>query len=931
MAVYGRTELIQRIARSQAPVTLIVGDSGIGKSTVLTGAQEASDDAIAPQPRTLPLAGGVLQRAFLEALGDAVAELAADQGSAAAIGERLVNAARKLAEDRAHGLAIALGKELLGVVKARLGPDVGDAVADYIRQLKTTGDESLAARISAAADPGVVSLLIAFCHEVGDLAHRRSVLLALDAGERLRGEDIRLLGEVSEALPDAVRIRVAMSTHTPAHQEKADQLRIEAVSIVQVPPLDEPAVGAWLGAEGLPRELALDVLRATSGYALHIGDLVQHLRAGGAIADVPLNRQFFDRTMEAWNALDRHAKAAVRRLCVFGAPLPAERTERMLELNPSERAQLEDDLLRSRIFSEEVNGRPWFHEQRRQVLLTQVLSNGERAEASADAVEELLALGQQTESFERVAELAGLVGNAVRLLAADEQLASAVALDEDELAIAGALLELIDAEDPAVLGDVLLVYARETFGGANLVDALQRLGKRGLVAIVEDADAGAVAVVPYWHKPLVMTALIGRCMNELGRMPVPSVARALFQSEILPRLGRFETGKLGLGWGSAAALAEEIPNLRQPTSGLVVVTSDLGANLLIRAAYAGRPMYGVFTFGSAELRDQAHQAVAGFSTEVLGEPLHVTTVLDHPLDPVPARRFLRAAERLTGENFFASTTLTLDAPLQQEEAMRRKAQALRLIRDRCGAEERLAAQLEQPTGLAWSRETTDEGEQLIEVEIRGGREGVEEVDLQPAYVPGNPFEAFRLGDELKLSPGERIARNTVHHSREPSRQDPVLEVISLLHQRSRAFNRAQKRSPEVGLEPASLAERLTSAARRTLEDARALAAIPLGDEHAELTAQKTYAVIQLNPAHVGSDSVVLYKSLPAPDGSEEVFVGINEVGQWPPTDMPFTQTMNEHFGLDLGEKDYVSSARLPFFLADALGFDFDGPLKIKLP
>src|SRR5215218_1692489 len=48
MVIYGREESVAALARSRAPVTLVTGDSGVGKSELLAAAQQAAEDALAP-------------------------------------------------------------------------------------------------------------------------------------------------------------------------------------------------------------------------------------------------------------------------------------------------------------------------------------------------------------------------------------------------------------------------------------------------------------------------------------------------------------------------------------------------------------------------------------------------------------------------------------------------------------------------------------------------------------------------------------------------------------------------------------------------------------------------------------------------------------------------------------------------------------------
>jgi hypothetical protein len=153
---------------------------------------------------------GVLQQALLQSLADAVALNVERRGLAAEAADRLFDAALRMARESGQELARVVGRELLALVRGRLGPEFGKAFGDYLQKLRESVDESLSARLSAALDPGVTGLVIGFAKEVTEAAGCE-VLLALDAGERLGRDGIHLLADLAGQLPDAVLIRTAIA------------------------------------------------------------------------------------------------------------------------------------------------------------------------------------------------------------------------------------------------------------------------------------------------------------------------------------------------------------------------------------------------------------------------------------------------------------------------------------------------------------------------------------------------------------------------------------------------------------------------------------------------------------------------------------------------------------------------------------------------
>jgi hypothetical protein len=693
MTIYGREDLVGMLARSTAPVTLLTGDSGVGKSTVLAAAQQTTQDALAPAPRRVPHSGGALQYALLQALSDAMSTYVEERGRARELVDHVVEVADRLTSEGAQELTKVAIRELLALVRGRLGDDAGKAVTAYLEQLSSTVDERLVARLGAAVDSGVAGLVLDLAAEICGFVGDQQIRLALDAGERLREEDVRLLADLSERLPEQLRLLLAFSTHTDAQQQRVEFL-VGSDSIVEqpVPGLDADSIARWLADEGLDPGAASEIARVTGGYGLHLGDLIAHLKQGGSIEDAPLNVAFAHRTNEAWQSLPVDVARYARALCVFADPLPYARLLAFFQVDATTWGAIEDRLWRARIFSVKVNGQRWFHEQRRQYLLHEVLSLDERAAASTRAAKELYALVHQDAAVERLVELAVVVAAATPLLQADDQLAAAMLLDRDELALAASLIEVIEPASsvPAVSGETLLDYARNTFGASgDLIEALRRLGQRGLVVVQE--RSGAATATTSWRSGLLAATIGGRAVRELGRLPVPAAASRVFELEVRPRLGAFSKVHYGLGDPSATALSKMVIELDRPSSpSLIGRRPNASSNLLVRGSYAGRGFYAAASFASDDERNAARERLNGLRGEILGQRFEVNFLMTHPADLVPSRRFLKAAERLTDRRLGTpvaswSASLDLDQPLAPEAALRRKAVARQTIRERSNA------------------------------------------------------------------------------------------------------------------------------------------------------------------------------------------------------------------------------------------------------
>jgi hypothetical protein len=840
-----------------------------------------------------------------------------ETGNASRIASVLADGARRLANDRGQELAKVIGRELLSLVRGRLGDNVGDALGAYISELKTALDEQLSSRITAAIDPGVVGLIIALAEEVCALAEGRPVLLALDSAERLQHEDAAILADLAETLPAGLRLRVALSTYDANQRKKANYLNAEttAVTMIEVPPIETGAIQEWLADAGIPSDDAGEVEKLTGGYGLHVGDLIDHLRRGGEMEQAPLNEQFAKRTREAWAALDPETAANARSISVFTDPLPADRLESFLSLDPFQRGEFEDRLAAARVFSVEVNGQRWFHEQRRRFIVDEILDAKQRAAASERAAFELWEMYGDGAEPPRLAELARLVAAAPGMSASDPGVATILGLDRDQLAVAATALELIDskAQHPAVSGDDLLTYAMTVFrADGDLVAALEALRDDGLLIVVE--KEGRTAVVPYGWSPMMGAVLSGRAEAELGRRPIPEVGSTALYLEILPRLGRFRKTFYGFGRPSFQGLGQEAIQLSNPADGLILVGGGHDPALLLRISHAGRPMNAVATFGSKGPRDEALQRLQGLRTTVLGEDLVVTDSLAFPSPLVPARRFVSALERVVPGNLGSTPRLMLDQPLDRTVELERRALTLKIIRALCSPSEAKAMRVEIPTGLAWY----SPGNGIVEVEVKGGREGFERIDATPELGWEHPFSLFRIARHLHLSVDEWIGSQHFRSSTQPTRKDPVVETVALLTKHAIEFNKVQGTYKTVPItDRDALSRMLFDAHKRQFDDAKALFDLPIGVDLLKPQPENLYVAVLPGARQTPMGSIVVWATMPTEEGQERVDVElIDDTGL---SRQP-VELMQETFSLDLTKAPRAGWGGPDTILSELLGY-----------
>ncbi len=727
----------------------------------------------------------------------------------------------RLIDGGAQALLRAIGREALAFVRGRLGEEVGAGIAEYANVLKQPVEDQLAVRLDNALDREAAAMVIRLAEEVRPRLSVPRMVIALDAGERLHEEDADVLTDLAGELPTGIRLRLAVATYDAAHQRTVERLRRagSAVSEVAVDGIGEEGIAAWLSQAGLSPDLAAQVRRATGGYALHVGDLIRHLRDGGEIGNQPLNQAFAERTEESWHQLDVEVAESARRLCVLIDPLPTRAIIDLLETTAAQWGETYERLRRAGIFSVEVNGLGWFHEQRRRYLSEMKLGEVERAQASMDAVSALHAHIEETGETARLGELAKLVADAPPLLEGNEQLLAATNLTLPQIAVCAALVELTEpgmVPGPVVEGDQLLRHARSVFGVDALVDAFQALAEGPLVNTFEQGRA--IAVIPAFHQPLVLAVIIGRAQTSLARAPVPGAAGTAFAALVRPRLEPFLACGYGIGTAPMSRLGDESMALRRRLGGGVAAVRDRAEpNLLICAAYGGRPFYAHVCFKANDERDAAAERLNGLEADVFDQSFTVTDVLTHPRAPIPAARFLRAASRLRGAGFKVShqglrVTRPPDPQLTTDQGLRRRAEVLRLIRNLASQTERYAMRLEQPAGFLFRKQD----DARIVAEVVGGRETVEQADELLDLNFQDPFWSYRIEENAELGEGERIGIVKYSMGRGPE-HDPVAEVLTDLAGHAVAFNNTQA---YVGMPLDSRLETMLDAAlKRELADA----------------------------------------------------------------------------------------------------------------
>lgn len=218
--LYGRDDLLATALASTAPVLVLFGDSGVGKSSLLRAVQRASSDTLAPEPVELGLGPAALQRGVGLAVADSLSELTESDPDVDALSVRLKGAARRLASALSGRLKDAAAEHVLDLLRAKYGEAAAVTAQELRSAVRGSAEDSLRARITAAGDTDALAALLAVASDVAALAGE-PVTLALDNVQNLSEDDRRRLAGAAGELPEGLRLRLSV---TSVGRESADLL-----------------------------------------------------------------------------------------------------------------------------------------------------------------------------------------------------------------------------------------------------------------------------------------------------------------------------------------------------------------------------------------------------------------------------------------------------------------------------------------------------------------------------------------------------------------------------------------------------------------------------------------------------------------------------------------------------------------------------------
>lgn len=795
MSLYGRDDDMRRLQVAEPGFLAVVGDSGVGKSSLLSEVARNSRDGWITAPVTnLRSAPGQLHSALITQLTAILDVHLADRSAVEATLEFLHGAAKRLGAVGGKELSRVVGAEILNLLKARLGPEFGESIGRMTSDILQTGDESLRARLASSSELGTVEIVLSFAEEIVELTGR-DLRLVLDRVERLSPGDKAIALDMAEMLPNHVQVIVGLNTARTENQNFRAQLAGIGAQIVEVLPLNLDTIRSWLRDANVNAPSPEVFLRVTSGYPLFMVEAISGARAGLRIENIQTAFAFQELMRTSWNQLSVHAKTAARKLAAFNESPPDDFIAQLLQVDQNAWSAVRDELVHRGIFIIDSDNVAWFHDRRRDLLWRTIMNSSDRNEAATSATAFLDSwLGAMDHiPLWAVTSLAEL-SRAEPVRSKYARIAKLTEASRDSMAVLFSLLELMEPDrengGKFVQTPLLLKYASDVIGvQRDGVDALQELEDAGFAYTSSNGSASVTtALIP---DKLTYAAILGRMTSEFGRWIIPSIASNLFQQHFQPLVSPFVAATYGVGSLSLTELAKAAHRAVEETRRDSPVHAE--ASLAVTARLGTRPFFAGIAFQTASDRDEAvARLTAASQVRIMEEPLQISSLHRLPTPKLRSHK-IKNVFNLLGLLDAEDSTPLVGAHFHLASAQLR-VDAMEAVRKILTETERAAADLVEARSLLV--ELSNAPSSMMEIRLSGALPRADLIEVPKGSL--NPFEdplfGFKLARDGLVLPGETIRGWSVMGYGRESRQSykPFSEVEEEVTKALEEYNKFQQ-------------------------------------------------------------------------------------------------------------------------------------------
>ncbi|MFE7674552.1 AAA family ATPase [Streptomyces albidoflavus] len=919
--LYGREKPLRALLDPTHSVVVVTGDSGVGKSAVLSACRDSAQEGhlASVNVTRLPHRTGGLQVSIFNQLILITTQLVDEQTSVAQFAQKVTNRARAAIGPRRKDFALAVAKELLTAVKERVGSDTGQALGEFFASVSADNSETMLEKLHTQVDADALQALVDIADEVASLSETSPVYLFFENAQNLSGEDLRQLADLPAMLSERVVLRLEHKDSTDDHRRRIRLLISAGITEVALRGLSEEVVQFWCQTRRIPESLHKRIHQSTNGYPLFVDDAINQVAANRRLGKISPAENFRASTVDSLNDLDPESAAAARRLSAFIDPPQQEHIADILGegMTLTRWEGVQARLERARIFATSADGTPWFHEMRRQCIW-ESLSPSLRREVADRAVSFITDSFEETHDPELLINLA-LVASDSSEVRNDPRALHMAGATLDEVALLSALLEIAEGDSrspnpkvPTALGDAVFDYCRLAFmAEVDALGALENLNSADVIFVATDDNASAL--IPRLSRLAFMLSL-GRAGMELPRFPIPAIASTIFETAFSPRLLDFVTCSYGIGNPRLRKVVEDGVKSHRSQTQQQFSGRSVHA-VFLRASIEQQPFYAYSTFSDAESAARSVSDLRGAAGRHWGVNVDIDWLLQLPTGRIRDRRFMNALERIE---------FTPRRDLSFVDEVKKKADLLRYVRASCSGIERAVLDLEETTSYF----VLEKGRDVMVVEVNGGGDGVKKLDglIPDDYRFEGPYRWATLRKMLNLGIGETTGRVTFGTAGTANYETE--KIVDSLSNKACQFNKSQPRLTVDASNPA-LQSALSASLRDTYHDAQALSAVLSQYGDVSLTPRKTLLVIYTHgdegKRFGWHHSEAVYLRFPTPGVSyDTIKVKVVEC-----EDVDFyAKNFDSHFAEDLDEVPhpvdvgrFTGSAVTSFWLCRELGYE----------
>lgn len=643
LILHGRDD--DRVAVVSAPdgLTLIAGDSGIGKSSFLSSLTTWPGEPLVSRPIVLKSLEGSLQTAIADAITDCISQYLSEAPDVQKAWVLMKSIADRAKTITGREIGHAVLARALTFAESKLGEEAVAIGKKVLGDVATGGLLGFKDQLASIRVPDRAKELCNIASEFGQ-AVGRPIVLRLDNAERLLPSDQGLVAELVDAVVGPVRVVVCVTSHHASGDAIIHQVSLRGSKPRTLRPLSRPAIEEWLVIARVAQPRWDTISRLSSGYPFFIEDAIRLAGDGASLDNIAAPNGFEALMRASWTTIPEGIRAAASRLAPFIEPPSDDFILMYLGFDILEWGILADTLLESGIFVRRSDGTAWFHDRRRAFIWDHVLGEKQRKHVASKAFVSVASWVDGRSDFELwVPPATAVLARAAEPSAIGSFTNVLITMPDEQIALLWGLIEVIESGSiTAPFVEIREVLHQAEARSGLAIDALATMSALETKMLIVTIEAGGARLVrSNVRENTQYAALLGEIQLRFQATPRPHMATAAFNAFIRPVMGSFNEAVVALGRFGLLDQKTNAKLLSKPTA--VEYTSApiaLGATVVIDDQH----LSFTASFSSREARDEAKRAILAINK--LTSRVRLDRALTLPQPPQRYTRYRLAAESL---------------------------------------------------------------------------------------------------------------------------------------------------------------------------------------------------------------------------------------------------------------------------------------------